>query len=536
MTFSNEARDKVLRGATALADAVRITLGPSSKCVLIGKGLEPPLVCDDGVTIARELFLLDAAEDLGARMLKQAALRTSATVGDGTTTATLLAHAMYAEGVKNVIAGASAVDLKRGLDRGLAHALITLRELSRPVGSSAERVQVATISAHGNAAIGRLVAEAVQRVGHQGVITVEPAATAETTLEMVDGVQFGRGYASPCFVTDTEQLECVLDKPLILLCDAKITSIKDLFPLLEAVCTSGRSLLILAEEIDGAALATLVLNKLRGTMAVCAVRAPEYGERRRAVLEDIAILTGAKVIAEDLGSKLSSTTLADLGSVARASITHDQTTLIDGNGQADAIRARVEQLRRELARTVSEHDRKKLQSRLAHLAGGVAIIHVWAATEIELKNRLEAFDDAIHTTQAAIAEGVVPGGGLALLRCIDALADVEAAVEGDERTGVRILRRALEVPTRQIAVNAGVDPGVVLNRMRTGTAAWGFDAALGRFCDLYEAGIIDATRVVRTALENAVSVAGVLLLTEATMTDVSGGVYRHAAEPPPPDL
>lgn len=533
LTFSTAAREKVLRGTTALADAMRVTLGPSAKCVLIARRWDTPLVCDDGVTIAREFTLADPEENLGAGMLKQAALRTSAAVGDGTTTATLLAQAIYAEGVKNVVAGASAVALKRGLDRGLEAALRSLKALSRPVRTAAERVQVATISAHGNVEIGQLVADAVDKVGHEGVITVEPAMGCATTLEWVDGMEFDHGYLSPCFVTDKARGECVLDDPYVLLYDGKITAIRDLVPLLEAVYATGRALLILAEDVDGPAVATLVLNKLRGTIAVCAVRAPEIGGRRRAVLEDIATLTGGSVIAEDLGGRLSSTTLTDLGTVSRACISHNQTTLVDGNGQRDAIQARADQLRRDLLRATSDYDRKRLQSRIAHLTGGVAVIRVWAATESDLNNRQGAFEDAIHATQAAIAEGIVAGGGLALLRTSDALEPIEAELEGDERTGAHILRRALTVPARQIAINAGVDPGVVVDRLRNGPGAWGFDAAKGRYCDLFEAGIVDATRVVRTALENAVSVAGVLLLTEVTMTDVVNGMEP---EPPPPDL
>ncbi len=519
LLFHAAARDKVLRGASALADAVRVTLGPKSKCVLIGRKWGNPLVCDDGVTIARELELEDPEEDLGARMLRQAAVRTGDAVGDGTTTATLLAHAIFAEGVKNVVAGASAIDLRRGLEKGAAAAVDALEGISRPVRTSAEKEQVAASSAHGDTAIGRMVAEAVGKVGDEGVITVEESKTTATVLDVVEGMRFDRGYVSPYFVTDAERMECVYDDPYVLLHDRKIGSIQDLLPLLEQVHRAGRPLLIVAEDVDGDALATLVVNKLRGTVAVVAVRAPEFGDRRKATLEDIAVLTGGRVISEELGRKLDSATIEDLGRVAQVRADNDHTTLVGGKGEPALLRARAGQIRKEIARTTSDYDREKLEQRLARLTGGVAVIRVGAATEADLKNKKDAFEDAIHTTKAAIAEGIVPGAGLALLRAEGALAALEGTLEGDEKTGVRILRRALEAPTRQIAENSGLDPGVVVDHMRGGQGAYGLDAATGKYVDLLEAGIVDATKVVRTALENAVSVAGVLLLTEATLVE-----------------
>lgn len=518
--FHAAAREKALRGATALADAVRITLGPRSKCVLIQRKWGTPLVCDDGVTIAKELELADLEEDLGVRMLRQAAQRTSDAVGDGTTTSTLLAHAMFADGLKNVVAGASAIHLKRGLEGGLLVVIESLRAQSRPVRSRAEKEQVATISAHGNAAIGKMVADAMEKVGDDGVITVEEAKSTDTTLEVVEGMRFDRGYLSPYFVTNGERMECVLEDPSILLYDRKINAAKDLVPVLEAALGASRSLLVIADDVEAEALATLVVNNLRGTLRVCAVRAPEFGDRRKLMLQDIAVLTGGRVISEDTGTKLEHATLGDLGQASRITITKDTTTLVGGAGDRQALRERAANIRAEIERATSDYDREKLQQRVARLTGGVAVVRVGAPTEADMKSRKDAFDDAIHATQAAIAEGIVPGGGLALLRAVDALIQFEATVEGDERTGVRVLRRALEVPARQIAENAGMDAGVVVDRMRAGTGAFGFDAAKGTFGDLVEAGILDPTKVVRTAVESAVSVAGLLLLTEATMTEL----------------
>jgi chaperonin GroEL len=479
-----------------------------------------PIVCNDGVTIAKEVDLKDPEENLGARMIREAAERTGEAVGDGTTTSALLAHAIFSEGVRNVAAGASAVDLKRGLDRGLRAAVTALKGLSRPVTSRLEKAQIATISAHNEPSIGEIVADAVEKVGQEGVITVEEAKTTETAVEVVEGMQFDRGYLSPYFVTDPEKMEAVLDDPLILLHEKKISSLKDLLPLLEQVAKAARPLLVIAEDVEGEALATLVVNKIRGALPSAAVKAPGFGDRRKAMLEDIAILTGGQVLAEELGLKLESLTLNDLGKAKRVLIDKDKTTIIEGSGSKKAIEGRCKELRKQIEDTTSDYDKEKLQERLAKLAGGVAVIRVGAPSETELKNRKEAFDDAISATKAAMAEGIVPGGGLALLRVIDAVAKEEPNCAGDERTGLLILKRALEAPTRQIAENSTVDGGVVVDRMRTSAGNIGFDAARGEYVDLVTAGIIDPTKVVRTALENAVSVASVLLLTEATLTEV----------------
>ncbi len=475
--------------------------------------------CNDGVTIAKEVELRDPEENLAARMLRQAAERTGDAVGDGTTTSTVLAHAVFAEGLRNVVAGASAVELKRGLERGLRAAVDALRAVSRPVASRREKAQVATISAHNDAAIGELVADAVEKVGAEGVVSVEEAKATETTVEVVEGMQFDRGYLSPYFVTDAERMECVLEEPFLLLCDRRISVMKDLIPLLEHVVRVARPLLVVADDVEAEALATLVVNKIRGALACAAVKAPGFGDRRRAMLEDVAILTGGRVISEELGVKLENVTPTDLGGARRVVVDRDTTTIIGGAGDRTAIAGRVAQLRREIAKTTGDYDREKLQERLAKLVGGVAVIRVGAPSEAEMKSRKEAIEDAISATRAAIAEGIVPGGGLALLRAIDAVEREEAACEGDERTGLRILRRALEAPTRQIAENSGFDGGVIVDRMRHGTGSFGFDAARGAWVDLVEAGIIDPTKVVRVGLENAVSVASVLLLTEATLTE-----------------
>jgi chaperonin GroEL len=520
MYFESTAREKILKGVTAMTDAVRVTLGPKSKRVLIEKKWGAPLVCDDGVTIAKELSLKDPEENLGARMLRQVAERMGDSVGDGTTTSTLLAGAIFSDGVRNVVAGASAIDLKRGLERGLSVAVQAVRDLSRPVKSTKEKAQVATISAHGDAKIGNLVAEAVEKVGDEGVISVEESRTTETVLDVVNGMQFDRGYVSPYFVTDPERMECVLEDAIVLIHDQKISVLGDLVPFLEAVVKLGKPLLIIAEDVTGDALPTLVVNKLRGTLVCCAVKAPGFGDRRRAMLEDIAILTGGQLLSSDMGKKLEHADLSDAGRASRVVVTADKTTLIGGHGDKSKIQGRIELLRRTIKETTSDYDREKLQERLAKLAGGVAVIRAGAPSEAEMKSIKEAYEDAISSTKAAIAEGVVPGAGLALLRAIDAIEKEEARTEGDERTGLRILKRALEVPTRQIAKNSGLDDGVVVQRMRTAAGNLGLNAANGQYVDLVENGIIDPTKVVRLAIENAVSVAGVLLLTEATLTEI----------------
>ena len=519
LLFRSAAREKVLAGASALTDAVRITLGPKSKCVLIQKKWGRPLVCNDGITIAKEIELEDPEENLGAQMIREAAERTGDAVGDGTSTSAVLAHAIFAEGLHNLAAGASAVDLKRGLDRGLLAAVKTLKGLSRPVASRLEKAQVATISAHNDPSIGELVAEAYEKVGAEGVITVEEAKTTESALEVVEGMQFDRGFISPYFITDTEKMEVVLEDPLILLHEKKLANMKDMLPLLEQVAKAGRPFLIIAEDVEGEALATLVVNKVRGTLLSAAVKAPGFGDRRKEMLQDIAILTGGQLIAEELGLKIENLTIAELGQAKRVLIDKDKTTIIQGNGSKTAIEGRCAELRKQIEKTTSDYDKEKLQERLAKLSGGVAVIRVGAPSEAEMKNRKEAIEDAINATKAALAEGIVPGGGLALLRLIEAVHTEEANCSGDERTGLMILRRALEAPTRQIAENSTVDGGVVVDRMRCGTGNYGFDAARGEYVDLVEAGIIDPTKVVRIALENAVSVASVLLLAEATLTE-----------------
>ena len=520
LLFRSEAREKVLRGATAIADAVRVTLGPRSRCVLIEKKWGKPLVCNDGVTIAREFALEDADENLGAQMLRGAAERTGDTVGDGTTTSTLLAHAIVADGVRNIAAGASAIDLKRGLDRATQVVVEALRAQSRPVHTAQEKQQVATISAHNDPAIGDLVARAIDKVGSEGAVTVEEAKGTETSMEIVEGLQFDHGYLSPYFVTDPEKMEAVLDDPVILIYEGKIANVKDLLPLLEQIAKRGMPLLVVAEDVEGEALATLVVNRLRGVLANVAVKAPGFGDRRKAMLQDLAIVTGGTLIAHELGIKLEAVTPEQLGRASRVVVDREHTTIVGGKGEKAAIAGRCQELRRQAADTTSDYDREKLEERLAKLSGGVAVIHVGAPSEAEMKSRREAFDDAIHATRAAIVEGVVPGAGLALLRAIAAVETEAAKLQGDERAGALILRRALEAPARQIAENSGVDGGVVVEKMRAGTGNLGFDAAAGRYVDLVEAGIVDPTKVVRLALENAVSIAGVLLLTEATLTEV----------------
>jgi len=518
--FQSAAREKVVRGATQLADAIRITLGPKSKSVLIQRKWGAPLVCNDGLTIAKEFELKDPEENLGARMLRQAAEKTGEAGGDGTSTATLLAHAIFAEGVRNVVAGASAIDLKRGLDRGCKRAVDTLKALSRPVSSRKEKAQVATISAHNDSAIGELVADAMEKVGGEGVITVEESRTTDTTLDVVEGMQFDRGFQSPYFISNPEKMEAVLEDAYVLLAERKIDNLTDFLPLLDQIAKSGRPLLVVAEEVQGEALATLIVNQIRGILKSCAAKAPGFGDRRKAMLQDMAVLTGGLVLSDETGMKLEHMTLEQLGRAKRVVADKDNTTLIGGAGDRAAIDGRIKQIRLEMDKATSTYDKEKLQERLAKLAGGVAVIRVGAATEAEMKSKHDALDDAISATKAAVAEGIVPGGGLALLRCVPSLADEAAQSSGDERTGVLILKRALEAPTRQIAENSAVDGGVVVSKMLEGSGNMGFDAACNAYVDLVEAGIIDPTKVLRVALENAVSVASILLLTEATMTEI----------------
>ncbi len=529
--FGSAAREKILRGATQLADAVRVTLGPRSKSVLIQRKWGAPIVCNDGVTIAKEIDLKDAEENLGAQMLRQAAEKTGELVGDGTSTATLLAHAIFADGVRNVVAGASAIEIKRGLDRAAKCTIDTLRAMSRPVATRKEKAQVATISAHNDPIIGELVAEAMEKVGGEGVITVEESKTTETSLDVVEGMRFDRGYVSPYFITNPEKMEAVLEDALVLLCDRKISALKDLIPLLEQIAKSARPLLVVGEDIEGEALATLIVNQIRGVLKSCAVKAPGFGDRRKAILQDMADLTGSQVISEELGVTLEHVTIEQLGRAKRIVVDKDNTTIIGGGGVRARIDARIEQIRREIEKATSDYDREKLQERLAKLVGGVGVIRVGAPSEAEMKTKKEALDDAISATKAAVAEGIVPGGGLALLRCISVVEQEETKCSGDERTGVQILKRALEAPTRQIAENSAADGGVVVARMLAGTGNYGFDAGRKEYVDLVEAGIIDPTKVIRVALENAVSVASVLLLTEATMTEIPEPKKEPALEP-----
>jgi chaperonin GroEL len=520
LLFHDPARERVRAGAAQLADAVRVTIGPMSHSVLVGRKWGSPLVCNDGVTIAKEIHLKDPEEDLGARLLRQAAERTGEAVGDGTSTATILAYALYAEGLRNVVAGASAVALRRGIERGLRVTVDSLRALSRPVASKREKVQVAAVSAHNDTAIGEKVAEALERVGSEGAVSIEEAKGTETELEVVEGMQIDRGYLSPYFVTDPEAMEARLEQPYVLLYEKRISNVQELLPLLEKVVQSGRPLVVIAEEVEGEALATLVVNKLRGMLRCIAVKAPGFGDRRRDLLDDLAVLTGGKAIRAELGVKLEDVDLTLLGSASRVIVDKETTTFVGGAGDKAAIAGRVRDLKKLLEDTTSDYDREKLEERLAKLAGGVAVLRVGAPSEAEMKSRKEAFEDALAATKAAIAEGVVPGGGLALLRAIPAVEQEEAACSGDERSGLRVLRQALEIPARQIAANSGADPGVVVEKLRAGSGNFGYDAATGHYVDLVESGIIDPTKVVRLALENAVSVAGVLLLAEATLTEI----------------
>ncbi len=532
LLFRSVARETLLRGAAAVADAVRVTLGPKSKCVLIEKRFGHPLVCNDGVTIARELELREPVENLGARVLREAAEKTGDAVGDGTTTSILLAFSIFSEGVRNVTAGASAIELKRGLERGMRAAVQSLHALSRPVAGYKDRMQVAAVSAHNDESIGKMVADALEKVGADGVITVEESKTTDTVLDVVDGMQFDRGYISPYFVNSPEDMKVVLENCLILLYEKKIANMKDLLPLLEDIARQSQPLLIVSEDVEAEALATLVVNKLRGTLSCCAVKAPGYGDRRKSMMQDIAILTGGQLVAEELGAKLENVKVEDLGRASRVVVDKDTTTIVAGAGKKEAIAGRCAELKKQIEETTSDYDKEKLRERLARLSGGVAVIRVGSPSETEMKNRKEAFEDAISAAKAAIEEGIVPGGGVALLKAIDAVDKEAQACEGDERTGLYILKRALETPARQIAENSGVDGGVVVDRIRNATLPIGFDAALNRYTDLIEAGIVDPAKVVRIALENAVSVAGTLLLTEATMTEIP---EKHEAKTAMPE-
>ncbi|HXN80879.1 MAG TPA: chaperonin GroEL [Myxococcales bacterium] len=515
--FDVRAREAILKGVNTLADAVKVTLGPKGRNVVIEKSFGPPTITKDGVTVAKEIELENKFENMGAQMVKEVASKTSDVAGDGTTTATVLAQAIYREGSKLVAAGNNPMEIKRGIEKAVITVVDELKKLSKPTKDHKEIAQVGIISANGDTTIGNIIAEAMEKVGKEGVITVEEAKGLETTLDVVEGMQFDRGYLSPYFVTDPERMQVVLEDPYILIHEKKISAMKDLLPLLEQVARSGKPLLIIAEEVEGEALATLVVNKLRGTLNAAAVKAPGFGDRRKAMLEDIATLTGGRLIAEDLGIKLETVTLKDLGRAKRVTIDKDTTTIVDGAGKKADIEARVKQIRAQIEETTSDYDREKLQERLAKLVGGVAVINVGAATETEMKEKKARVEDALHATRAAVEEGVVPGGGVAYLRTLGALDKL--SVEGGEKFGVDIIRKALEEPIRQIVGNGGWEGSIVVNKVREGKGAYGFNAATGNYEDLLAAGVIDPTKVSRTALQNAASVASLMLTTEAMVAD-----------------
>jgi len=515
--FELNALNKIKDGIDILAKTVKITLGPKGRNVVIDKKFGAPTVTKDGVTVAKEIELEDPFENMGAQMVKEVASKTSDIAGDGTTTATVLAQAIFTQGLKNVVAGANPTALKRGIDKSIVKVVEHLKEMSREVSGKKEIAQVGAISANNDETIGNLIADAMEKVGKDGVITVEEAKSIETTLEVVEGMQFDRGYVSPYFVTDSENMEAVLEDPYILIYDKKISAMKDLLPVLEKVAQQGKPLLIIAEDIEGEALATLVVNKLRGTLRVCAVKAPGFGDRRKAMLEDIAILTGGRVISEEAGWKLENATLDDLGQAKRVTVDKDNTTIVEGAGSTEEIKARVNQIKAQIETTTSDYDREKLQERLAKLAGGVAVIKIGAATEVEMKEKKARVEDALHATRAAVEEGIVPGGGVALLRSVKALDALK--LEGDEKIGLEIVRRALEEPVRMIAENAGFEGSVVVNNIKEHDGAYGFNAQSEKYEDLLKAGVIDPTKVTRSALENAASVSGLLLMTQAMITE-----------------
>jgi chaperonin GroEL len=518
ITYGDESRQSILRGVNRLADAVKVTLGPKGRNVVLDKKFGSPIITKDGVTVAKEIELKEPLENMGAQMVREVASKTSDVAGDGTTTATVLAQAIYREGAKNVTAGANPMELKRGIDKAVSAVTEELKKLSKPVKGKMI-AQVGTISANNDETIGSIIAEAMEKVGKDGVITVEEAKSMETSLEVVEGMQFDRGYLSPYFVTDPERMEAVLDNALVLIHEKKISSMKDLLPILETVAKQGRPLLIIAEDVEGEALATLVVNKLRGTLQVAAVKAPGYGDRRKAMLEDIATLTGGKAITEDLGIKLENIKPEDLGKAKKITIDKDNTTIVEGSGKPKDIEGRVKQIRAQVEETTSDYDREKLQERLAKLVGGVAVIKVGAATETEMKEKKARVEDAMHATKAAVEEGIVPGGGVALLRSVKAVEALKS--EGDEQVGINLIRRALEEPLRQIAVNAGYEGAVVVARVRDAkNPEEGFNAQNEKYENLVEAGVIDPTKVVRSALQNAASISGLLLTTEALVSEI----------------
>ncbi|MBT4098567.1 MAG: chaperonin GroEL [Gemmatimonadetes bacterium] len=518
IAFREEARDKILSGVQQLARAVKVTLGPRGRNVVLAKSWGSPTVTKDGVTVAKEIELPDAYENMGAQMVKEVASKTSDVAGDGTTTATVLAEAIYAQGLKAVTAGYNPMEVKRGIELAVSTAVASLQDLSKKVKDHSEVAQVGTISANGDSFFGETIAEAMDKVGKDGTITVEEAKSTETTLDVVEGMQFDRGYLSPYFVTDQESMESVLEDAYILIHESKLSNLKDLLPLLEKVSKAGKPLLVIAEDVEGEALATLVVNKIRGTLQVGAVKAPGYGDRRKAMLQDLAMLTGGTVITEDLGISLESVQLADLGSAKRVVVEKENTIVIEGAGKAADIKGRVEQIRRQIEDTTSDYDREKLQERLAKLAGGVAVIRVGAATETEMKEKKARVEDALHATRAAVEEGIVPGGGVALIRAITKLEGLEGDTEG-ETVGIRIIRRALEEPLRQISTNAGVEGAVIVEDVRSKKGSYGYNARTEEYGDMIQMGVVDPTKVVRSALENASSIASLLLTTEAMVTD-----------------
>ncbi|MGA2317386.1 MAG: chaperonin GroEL [Thermodesulfobacteriota bacterium] len=530
LKFSQEARNAILRGVNILADVVKVTLGPKGRNVILEKSFGSPTVTKDGVTVAKEIELEDKFENMGAQMVKEVASKTSDTAGDGTTTATVLAQAIYREGSKVVAAGANPMDVKRGIDLAVEEVIKELKKLSKPTKDQKEISQVGKISANNDETIGNIIAEAMNKVGKEGVITVEEAKGMETTLDVVEGMQFDRGYLSPYFVTDPEKMVAVLEDVYILLNEKKISNMKDMLPILEQIAKMGKPLLILAEDVEGEALATLVVNKLRGTLKCCAVKAPGFGDRRKAMLEDIAILTGGRMISEDLGIKLENIKLNDLGRAKRITIDKDNTTIVDGAGDKDDIEARVKQIRVQIEETTSDYDREKLQERLAKIIGGVAVINVGAATETEMKEKKARVEDALNATRAAVEEGIVPGGGVAYLRCLPALDKMK--LEGDQKIGVDLVKRSLEEPIRQIANNAGQEGSVVTEKVRNEKGAFGFDAAQDEYTDMIKAGIIDPTKVVRLALQNAASVASLMITTEAIVAEKPEKKAPYPAMPP----
>ena len=531
LIFDEAARSSILKGVSMLTDAVKATLGPKGRNAVLDKKYGAPTITKDGVTVAKEIELKDPWENMGAQLVKEVASKTSDVAGDGTTTATVLAHAIYREGIKNVVAGANPMDIKRGIEKSVDVVIDELKKLSKPVQDKKEIAQVGTISANSDPSIGELIAEAMDKVGKDGVITVEEAKSMATTLDVVEGMQFDRGYISPYFITDPERMECILEDVYILIHEKKISSMKDLLPILEQIAKMGRPLLILAEEVEGEALATLVVNKLRGTLQICAVKAPGFGERRKAMLDDIAVLTGGTMISEDLGIKLENIKISDLGRAKKINIDKENTTIVEGAGDPAKIQGRVKQIKTQVDETTSDYDREKLQERLAKLVGGVAVINVGAATETEMKEKKARVEDALNATRAAVEEGIVPGGGVAFLRCLPALKAIK--LEEDQQIGVEIVKRALEEPIRQIVNNAGIEGSIVVEKVKHSKEVnYGFDADKEEYVDMIKAGIIDPTKVTRYALQNAASVAALMLMTSVMITDIPEEKSEMPAMPP----